>query len=416
MSRVTATRRAGNELLVPAVGQRFGHYELLALEGHDDLGALYRARDVRLGRTVALRVVRPEVADDPIVRARLNREVTVLAALEHPNVPPVYEADEYDGRIYIASRWVEGVDLGTLVAQAGPLEPRRAVRVINQVAWALQAAHSVGIMNRVVKPSSVLVTATDQAYLTDFALARRSTDPTGLTAEEQLVGDLDHLAPEYLAGQKTDVRVDIYGLGSVLFEALTGEVPFPGPGSAAKMYARTSSEPPSLRERRPDVPERLDAVVRRALANDPDQRQQSAAEFAVEAAGAVDLSPPPWAGGTGSNARAAAARPAASPAARPAAPPAAPPAAQPAAPPAARPPGAAALPSPAQPPPAPAAGPVADGDGYHAAVYYRGGRRLHPRHLRRRNSGGGHRWVPWAVAVVIFLGAAIALVVALTAR
>ena len=278
-----------------ARGQRFGRYELAERVGQSDRGVIYKAKDVPLGRSVALRLVPADMASDGVVRARLNREATALAAIDHPNVPPIYEATEQDGQIYIASRWIDGVDLGTLVSEEGPLDPVRAVRIVNQVASALQAAHAIGIMHRSVKPSTVMVDATDHAYLTDFALARRSDDITGLTAQADLASSFDYLAPEYIAGAKADRRVDIYGLGCVLYEALTGEVPFDAPGPSAKMYAHASAEPPSPHARRPEVPERLDAVVRRALAKEPDERQQSAAEFAIEAAMGVDLSPPLWA-------------------------------------------------------------------------------------------------------------------------
>ncbi len=174
----------------------------------------------------------------------------------------------------------------------GPLEPRRAVRIVNQVASALDAAHTLGIMHRSVKPSSVIVTETDQANLTEFGLARRASDLTGM--QEHLVGSFDYLAPEYLEGGSADARVDIYGLGCVLYEALTGEVPYPEPTPAAKMYAHRSADPPSVRARRPDVPPALDAVVTRAMAKDPSERHQSPGEFAIEAAGAAQMSAPPW--------------------------------------------------------------------------------------------------------------------------
>lgn len=227
-----------------AVGQRVARYELVELIAQSDIGAIYKARDVALGRTVALRLVPPDAARDGIVRARLNRETTALAAIDHPNVPPIYETGEHDHQIFIASRWVDGVDLGALVRTDGPLEPRRAVRIVNQVASALQATHALGIMHRDVKPSSVLVTESDHVYLTDFAVARRLDDMSGLTSQQHLARNIDCLAPEYLAGGEADVRVDIYGLGCVLFQALTGETPFGGPGPAAKMYAHAAAEPP----------------------------------------------------------------------------------------------------------------------------------------------------------------------------
>lgn len=276
-------------------GQRFAGYELQELVAQDETGSVYRAREVRLQRWVALRIVAPDVARDPVTRARLNRESTLLASLDHPNVAPIYDAGEHDGRLFIATRWVDGSRLHTLVKERGALEPRRAVRIIIQVASALQAAHDLGIIHRNVKPTSVLVTATDLTYLTDFALARRTEDMSGLTRQHDLVESYDYVAPEFISGGQIDARVDIYGLGCVLYEALTAELPYPRSSSAARIYAHLQADPPSPRSRNADVPEKLDSVIMRAMAKDPAERQQTAAEFAIDAAGAVDLSAPLWA-------------------------------------------------------------------------------------------------------------------------
>lgn len=377
-----------------ARGQRFGRYELAELVGQSDRGAIYRATDVPLGRSVALRLVPADVANDGVVRARLNREATALAAIDHPNVPPIYEATEQDGQIYIASRWIDGVDLGTLAHEEGPLDPVRAVRVVNQVAGALRAAHAIGIMHRSVKPSTVMVTASDHAYLTDFALARRSDDITGLTAQADLASGFDYLAPEYIAGAKADQRVDIYGLGCVLYEALTGEVPFDAPGPAAKMYAHASAEPPSPRARRPEVPERLDAVVRRALSKDPDDRQQSAGEFAIEAAMGVDLSPPLWAARPRAEPEAARRRREPSVMAEPERPAARAEARRRSAP-------AVKAPEPSAPAPSP------EREGFHEPVYF-----LHD----DRGPGRDRRWATWVVPGLIFLALLVVLALALAPR
>jgi serine/threonine-protein kinase len=276
-------------------GRTVAGYELEELVAQSPTGLLYRAHDPRLQRQVAVRIVAADVAADPVMRARLNREVTALASVDHPNVPPIYEAGEHEGRIFIASRWIDGPRLTEFVRECGPLEPKRAVRIANQIADALEAAHALGIVHRNVKPSRVLVAQGDHAYLTDFSVARRLSDMTGLTVQEQVVEQFDYVAPEYIEGREIDARVDIYGLGCVLYEALTGEVPYPRSGGPAKMYAHLSAEPPSPRARRAEIPEALDQVVRRAMAKDPDDRQQSAAEFAAQTAGVMDLSVPLWA-------------------------------------------------------------------------------------------------------------------------
>ena len=273
-------------------GDALGVYQLDELVARGATGVMFRGRDTRLGRTVALRIVDPELASDPIVRTRLNRESTVLAQLDHPNVIPLYEAAEIDGQLCLSTRWVDGRSLAHLIRSDGPLEVRRAVRIIGQVAAALQAAHDLDVIHRDVKPSNILVTRGDHAYLTDFCLARRSSDTAGLTAPNELLASVDYVAPEAISGGTVDHRLDIYGLGLVLFEALTGEVPFPRNVDAAKVYAHLSVTPPSIHERRPEVPIALDAVVQRALAKEPSDRQESAAAFAREAFAAVDLTNP----------------------------------------------------------------------------------------------------------------------------
>jgi len=274
-------------------GDQLGAYELHELVGRGETGVVFRAHDVRLGRQVALRIVDPELAGDPVVRTRLNRESTVLAQLDHPNVVPLYEAEEIEDRLCLVSRWVDGRSLARVVGTEGPLEPRRAVRLVTQVAAALQAAHDLDVIHRDVKPSSVLVTADDHAYLTDFRLARRSTDTAGMTAPDELTASLDYIAPETISGAPVDHRVDIYGLGLVLFEALTAEVPFPRSADPARVYAHLSVAPPRIVERRRDVSDALDRVVQRALAKAPEDRQGSADAFAREAFDAVELTRPP---------------------------------------------------------------------------------------------------------------------------
>jgi serine/threonine protein kinase len=278
------------------VGQEFAGFELLARVDHGQRDAVYKARDRNLQRMVALRLIPREISEDSVTRARLNREANALAAVDHPNVPPIFDAGEHDGQLYISSRWVEGVSIHETVGLQGPYEPRRAVRIVNQVAAALHTAHGLGIMHRDVTPSSVLVTSDDHAYLTGFAFARRASDLAGLTAHDELLAKLDYLAPEYVAGAEPDERVDIYGLGCILYELLTGQVPFDRPGGAAKQYAHAAAEPPAPSAVQADVPEQLDEVVRRAMAKDPDERPQSAAEFAVAASSAVELTSPPWTG------------------------------------------------------------------------------------------------------------------------
>jgi hypothetical protein len=276
-------------------GQNIAGYAIEEHAGSGGMGVVFRARDVRLGRQVALKVIAPHLARDPLMRARLNRESTIHASLDHPNVVPLFEAGEADGMIYLAARWVEGLNLHQLVERERPLDPGRATQIVTQVAAALQTAHDRSLIHRDVKPSNVLIESGDHAYLADFGLTRSASDPAGITASGDLLGTLDYVAPELIDGGGLDERVDIYGLGCLLYEALTGEVPFPRDGHAAKLYAHLSAEPPAPRNLRPDIPDAIDAVVRRALSKDPDDRQPTPAVFAGELAAAMGWKAPGWA-------------------------------------------------------------------------------------------------------------------------
>ena len=260
-----------------APGSTFAGYEIESVVGLGGIGVLYRARQVRLDRPVALKLVESDLAADPVVRERLRREARTVAALDHPNVVPLYEAGEEDGTVYIVTRWVEGSELGTLIHDEGPMEPTRAARTAAQIADALEVAHEKGLIHRDVKPSNVIVTTEGHVYLTDFGLAKRAETAPGLTGADQMLGTVDYVAPELIEGSEPDARSDIYSLGCVLYEMLAGEAPFADQrGGMAKMWAQVNAEPASLRERRPDVPPELDAVVRDAMAKAPEARPTAA--------------------------------------------------------------------------------------------------------------------------------------------
>jgi serine/threonine-protein kinase len=269
-------------------GSKFAGYEIEAVVGLGGIGILYRARQLRLDRPVALKLVEPELARDPVIRERLRREARAVASLDHPNVVPLYEAGEDDGMIYIATRWVEGTELGTLIRAEGPLDPKRVARIAAQIAAALETAHDKGLVHRDIKPSNVIVTAEGHAYLTDFGLVKRAETAPGLTRGDQMLGTVDYVAPEQIEGSEADARSDVYSLGCVVYEMLTGEPPFSEQkGAMAKMWAQVNAEPRPVAERRPDTPPPLEGVIGRAMAKDPGARPTAAGvrESALAAVG-----------------------------------------------------------------------------------------------------------------------------------
>ncbi len=271
-------------------GSVIGGFVIEAEAGRGGMGVVYRARQLRPERIVALKVISPELASDPAFQDRFKRESEIAAQIEHPNVIPVYAVGEEAGVLYIAMRFVVGTDLRATLTQEGRLEPQRAAAIVDQVAQALDAAHARGLVHRDVKPGNVLVSTDggrEHVYLTDFGLSRRVESSQGLTATGALVGTIDYIAPEQARGERVDARTDVYSLGCMLFHVLTGTVPFPRPNEVAKLYAHTAEPPPAARERVAELPAALDAVLARAMAKDPDDRFPSAGDLGRAALGAV---------------------------------------------------------------------------------------------------------------------------------
>jgi serine/threonine-protein kinase len=273
-----------------SVGSEFAGYRIEAIGGQGGMGVVYRARQIALDRPVALKVIAPDLADDGSFRERFKRESHMAASIDHPNVIPVYEAGESDGQLFIAMRWMDGTDLRALIAEHGRLPLGQTVRIVGQVAAALDAAHQRGLVHRDVKPANVLVTGAGEeqhAYLTDFGLTKRSSSATGLTRTGQFVGTADYAAPEQIMGKSADARTDIYALGCVLFHALAGVVPFERDTEVATIYAHLSDPPPPLGSVVPNLPDELDKVTTRALAKEPDERFLSAGDLARAARSAA---------------------------------------------------------------------------------------------------------------------------------
>jgi hypothetical protein len=275
-------------------GATVGGFVIESVAGRGGMGIVYRAHQREPDRVVALKVIAPELAGDPSFQARFKSEGRIAARLEHPNVIPVYAVGEDRGVLFIAMRFVVGTDLRTLIDHEGQIDTRRAALLIDAVGQALDAAHAQGLVHRDVKPANILISAAggrEHVYLTDFGLTRHVVASQAFTATGALVGTVDYVAPEQVRGERIDARTDVYSLGCVLFHALTGRVPYPGPNQIAKLYAHDSEPPPSVRELVPEVPAALDAVVARAMAKAPDERYQSAGDLGAAAIAAVDAAP-----------------------------------------------------------------------------------------------------------------------------
>jgi DNA-binding SARP family transcriptional activator/Tol biopolymer transport system component/tRNA A-37 threonylcarbamoyl transferase component Bud32 len=286
-------------------GTEFAGYRIVGTLGRGGMAVVYLAEHDFLQRKVALKVLAPQLAEDERFRERFVRESRLAASLDHPNVVPIYEAGASDGDLFIAMRYVEGTDLRTVLAETGALEPARAIWICRQVAAALDAAHEQGLVHRDVKPGNVLVSRTrgsetgEHVYLSDFGLTKRSTSESGVTGTGQFVGTLDYAAPEQFRGGTPDARTDVYSLGCVLVECLTGHPPFRSENDAGLMYAHLQDPAPQVSTERPELPKEIDAVIARAMAKAPEDRQGSAGTLLDEAARALHVGVPADADGSG---------------------------------------------------------------------------------------------------------------------
>jgi serine/threonine protein kinase/streptogramin lyase len=265
---------------LPTQGQRFGAYQLHDQLGRGGMGVVYRAEHVHLGRTVALKVLAPELSGNGDFRDRFLRESRLAATLDHPNVVTVYDAGDVDGALYLAMRLVNGEDLSRLLAACGALDPEEAVSRLEQVASALDTAHRAGLVHRDVKPQNVLIEG-ERSYLTDFGLTKPTTqsDMTAMTATGVFLGTPDYAAPEQITGSAVDARTDVYALAAVLHECVTGSRLFARDSQVAVLYAHLHEPPPRPSEVRAGLPPALDAVVARGLAKAPDERYPTCGEL-----------------------------------------------------------------------------------------------------------------------------------------
>ena len=263
----------------PLIGKTLGQYQIVSEIGRGGMATVYRGEQTSLGRPVAIKVLHHEFSSDPSLRSRFQREAYAIAQLAHPNILPVYDfgQDPATGTVYFVTQYVDG---GTLAAQMGsPMPPEQATRIAAQIARALDCAHSRGVVHRDVKPANVLMTRDGHPLLTDFGIAKLLAE-TRLTRTGTSMGTPAYMSPEQAQGKPVDHRADIYALGIVLYEMLTGRLPFESDTPVSLLHLHVTQEPPPLRERAPQVSKSLDRIVMRALAKDPEDRFATAGELA----------------------------------------------------------------------------------------------------------------------------------------
>lgn len=281
-------------LLLPGHGQErfrvrgtpFGRYRLIQLVGRGGMGEVWRAFDTETERLVAVKLLPAALADDRVFAERFRREAKATAALNEPHVIPIHHFGEIDGRLYLDMRLIEGRDLSAIIA-GRPLDPVRAVLIVEQIAAALYAAHRIGLVHRDVKPSNVLVAARDFAYLIDFGIARAAGDSV-LTSADSMLGTWAYMPPERFDTGAAAPSGDVYSLTCVLFEALTGRRPFPGGTPQQQFSGHISKPPPRPTDFVPALPAAFNEVIAKGMAKNPDHRYTTAVALAEAARIALD--------------------------------------------------------------------------------------------------------------------------------
>jgi serine/threonine protein kinase len=271
-------------LLLLEPGAEFGSYLIESVVGRGGMGVVYRARDTRLDRPVALKLLAPELTVNATFRSRFVRESRLAAAADHPNIIPIYEAGDADGLLYLAMRFVRGVDLRNELDRRGPLPVPEALDVLRQTAAALDAAHEAGLVHRDVKPANVLLADAPagvrrHVYLTDFGLTKRSSSASGLTTTGHFLGTLDYVAPEQIRGEPVDARADVYALACVAYAVLTGHPPFDKEDEAAVLWSHMSDVPPRASSLRPELSAAVDAALAAGLAKAREGRPAGCGEL-----------------------------------------------------------------------------------------------------------------------------------------
>jgi serine/threonine protein kinase len=275
---------------LPLAGDEFAGYRLRSVLGRGGMGVVYQAENPRLGSVVALKALAAELATDDLFRARFLEESRIAASLNHPHVIPIYDTGSSEGLLYIAMRYVSGTDLRQMIKERGRILPATALFLLGQAARALDAAHRKGLVHRDVRPGNLLIERggdgadPGHVYLADFGIAKHAMSRSGLTSTERFLGTIDYVAPEQIRSTSVVGLADQYSLGCVLYECLTGRVPFEKDLDAAIIWAHVEETPAKPTVLRPELPPEVDEVFARVLAKQPGDRYQSCREF-IEAAG-----------------------------------------------------------------------------------------------------------------------------------
>jgi serine/threonine protein kinase len=270
---------------IPKIGDEFAGYRLEEMIGHGGMSIVYRARHLVLERSVALKLLAPELSDDPAFQERFIRESRLAAGLDHPNVIPIYEAGEENGVFYIAMRYVPGSNLKALLQRNGPLDRATTISVIGQIASALNAAHEQGLVHRDVKPANVLILEgagaddSDHVYLSDFGIAKQQA--SNVTRTGMFIGTAEYASPEQIEGKDLDGRSDVYSLGCVLYQCLTGNPAYEKDSEVALIYAHLLEAAPSTRIARPELSPAIDGVIAKAMAKKPEDRYATARDLSA---------------------------------------------------------------------------------------------------------------------------------------
>jgi hypothetical protein len=264
------------------IGGQLGNYLIDSVIGRGGMSVVYRAKHSRLGTSVALKVLAPELSSDDIFRERFLREAQMAAGIDHPNVIPIHDMGLHEASLYIVMRYIAGEDLKNLLASSGPLDPERALTLLKPVAQALDAAHDHGLVHRDVKPANILVQRSaageiEHVYLTDFGIAKSTSSTTGLTREGALIGTVEYMAPEQIEGREVSAQTDVYALAAVFYECITGRTPFRRELAEGALLRLGPPEP--LSSVRPELPSALDDVIVKALSRDPADRYATCEQF-----------------------------------------------------------------------------------------------------------------------------------------